>query len=91
MTTALPQADASPVPDAPVGLFERVGDVSALAVLRIVLGLVAVVHLSKFLADARAGDYYDDHFWLPYATWVPHPSGELWALLLWVGTVERAC
>jgi hypothetical protein len=88
MTTATPRVDTPPVPHAPVGLFERVGDVSALAVLRIVLGIVAVVHLSKFLADARSGEYYDDHFWLPYASWVPHPSGELWALLLWVGTVS---
>ena len=64
------------------------GDISALAVLRIVLGPVVVVHLWPFLADARAGIYYDDHFWHPYATWVPRPSGELWALLLWVGTVS---
>ena len=42
MTTATPHVDESPVPAAPVGLFERVGDVSALAVLRIVLGIVVV-------------------------------------------------
>ena len=88
MTTAPPLVDAPPAADAPVGLFERVGDVSALAMLRIVLGLVVVVHLSPFLADARAGVSYDDHFWHPYASWVPRPSGELWALLLWIGTVS---
>ncbi len=48
------------------GLFERAGDISALAVLRMVLGPVVVVHLWPFLADARAGVFYDDHFWHPY-------------------------
>jgi hypothetical protein len=86
MTTAL--VDTGLKPQSRPGLFERVGDISALAVLRMVLGPVVVVHLWPFLADARAGIYYDDHFWNPYATWVPRPSGELWALLLWVGTVS---
>ena len=85
MTTAL--VDTKPAPDTRAGLFERMGDVSALSVLRIVLGPVVVVHLWPFLADARAGIYYDDHFWSPYAAWIPRPSGELWALLLWVGMV----
>ena len=63
-----------PGADARAGLFERVGDISALAVLRIVLGPVAVVHLWPFLADARAGVFYDDHFWHPYASWAPQPA-----------------
>ena len=70
-----------------VGLFERVGDVRALSVLRIVLGPIAIAHLWPFLQDARAGVSYDDHFWQPYVSGAPHLSGDLWAVLLWVGTV----
>lgn len=88
MITAASLVDERSEADARPGLFERVGDVSALAVLRIALGPVVLVHLSPFLADARAGKLYDDHFWHAYATWVPAPSGEVWALLLWVGMLS---
>jgi uncharacterized membrane protein YphA (DoxX/SURF4 family) len=70
------------------GLFDRTGSVRALAVLRLVLGLVTVVHLATFLRDARDGIYYDDHFWEPYWSGLPKIPGTLWALLLWVGVVS---
>ena len=72
------------------GLFERVGDVSALSVLRIVLGPIAIAHLWPFLQDARDGVLYDDHFWQPYIAGTPRLPGELWAPLLWVGVVSAA-
>jgi hypothetical protein len=62
--------------------FERVGDLRAMAVLRILLGPVALLHLAPFLRDARAGVHYDDHFWQPYLGWAPSPPGELWSLVL---------
>jgi hypothetical protein len=72
----------------PAGLFEQVGDVRALSVLRIVLGPIALAHLWPFLQDARAGVHYDDHFWQPYVAWAPHLPGEAWAVMIWAGTVS---
>jgi hypothetical protein len=65
--------------------FERVGDLRAMAVLRILLGPITLLHLEPFLRDASAGLDYDDHFWQPYVGWAPSPSGELWRIVLWVG------
>lgn len=76
------------------GLFERIGSIRPVAVLRIALGPVVVLHLWPFLQDARAGRYYDDHFWEPYVSWAPSIPGPLWAALLWVGAgaaVLMAC
>lgn len=69
-------------------VFDRTGSVRALAVLRMVIGPVTVVHLAPFLRDAREGISYDDHFWEPYWSGMPKVPGSLWALLLWVGTVS---
>ena len=88
MTAAMDLTVTRPERDTRAGLFERVGDISALAVLRIVLGPVVVVHLWPFIADARAGVFYDEHFWHPYTTWAPQPPGELWALAIWVGALS---
>jgi hypothetical protein len=66
-------------------MFEQIGDLRAAAFLRMALGPITVLHLWPFLSDARAGVYYDEHFWHPFASWAPRPSGELWAALLWVG------
>jgi hypothetical protein len=65
--------------------FERVGDLRATAVLRILLGPITLLHLAPFLRDARAGVGYDDHFWAPYVTWAPSPPGEVWRVALWIG------
>ena len=69
-------------------LFERTGDLRAMAVLRILLGPITLLHLAPFLRDARAGIDYDDHFWEPYASWLPRPPGGLWVLLIWVGAAS---
>lgn len=65
--------------------FERLGDLRAMAVLRVLLGPITVLHLAPFLRDARAGVDYDDHYWEPYVSWAPSPPGELWRIVLWVG------
>lgn len=69
-------------------VFDRTGSVRALAVLRMVLGAVTVVHLAPFLRDARNGIHYDDHFWEPYWSGIPKLPGEVWAVLLWVGVAS---
>jgi hypothetical protein len=85
-TTVTPLA--SDGADLRLGLFERVGDVSHLSVLRIAVGLIAIAHLWPFLQDARAGILYDDHFWQPYLSGAPRIPSELWAPMLWVGVVS---
>ena len=69
-------------------LFERTGDLRAMAVLRILLGPITILHLAPFLREVRAGIAYDQHFWEPYAGWVPRPPGGLWAVLIWVGAAS---
>jgi uncharacterized membrane protein YphA (DoxX/SURF4 family) len=66
-------------------LFDRVGSVRAVAVLRIVLGPIVVLHLAPFLRDAQDGIHFDDHFWEPYAWFMPKPDGGLWVVVLWLG------
>jgi uncharacterized membrane protein YphA (DoxX/SURF4 family) len=61
------------------------GSVRAVAVLRIALGLITLLHLRPFLRDALDGVSYDDHFWEPFMTWLPPVSDRLWFALLWVG------
>jgi hypothetical protein len=56
-----------------------------MAVLRILLGPVTLLHLAPFLRDAQAGVGYDDHFWEPYLRWAPSPPGELWSLVIFGG------
>ena len=66
-------------------VLERVGSVRPIAVLRIALGPIVLLHLAPFLRDARAGVHYDDHFWAPYASFLPRPGGGLWVAALWLG------
>ena len=59
----------------------------AIAVMRIAMGPIALLHLRPFLRDAWAGVAYDDHFWEPYLPWMPHIPGTAWFALLWAGAV----
>lgn len=81
MTTAL----APPAPTRLDHVLDRTGSVRAIAVLRMALGPIVLLHLTPFLRDAGAGIHYDDRFWQPYASFVPRPGGGTWALLLWIG------
>lgn len=65
-------------------IFEQYGSVRAIAVMRIAMGPITLLHLRPFLRDARAGVAYDDHFWEPFLPWL-HLPGWLWFVLLWVG------
>jgi hypothetical protein len=64
---------------------EQVGSVRAVAVLRIAIGPITLLHLRPFLRDARAGVSYTDHFWEPFISWLPELSDGLWFGLLWLG------
>ncbi len=61
------------------------GSVRAVAVLRIAIGPITLLHLRPFLRDARDGISYDDHFWAPFISWLPHVPDRMWFALLWVG------
>jgi hypothetical protein len=67
---------------------EQVGSVRAVAVLRIAIGPVALLHLRPFLRDARAGVSYTDHFWEPFISWLPELPDRLWFGLLWLGAAS---
>ena len=57
----------------------------ALALLRVLVGPVVLLHLRPFLADAAAGRIYRDTFHEPYAAWYPELPRGLYVALLWVG------
>ncbi len=61
------------------------GSVRAIAVLRIAIGPITLLHLRPFLVVAVDGVSYDDHFWEPFIPWLPHVPDRLWFALLWVG------
>ena len=61
------------------------GSVRAVAVLRLAMGPITLLHLRPFLRDARHGVGYDDHYWEPFAAWMPHVPDRVWFAVLWVG------
>jgi hypothetical protein len=66
-------------------VLEWSGSVRAIAVMRIAIGLITLLHLRIFLRDAVDGVSYDDHFWDPFVPWLPELPDRLWFALLWVG------
>ena len=56
----------------------------AFALLRVPVGLLVVVHLQPFLADALGGRIYRDRFYEPYLSWYPSLPRALYAGLLWL-------
>lgn len=67
-------------------LFDEPGSVRALAVLRIALGPVVVVHLSIFGYGIVRGETYRDTFWEPWVSWW-QPPGAVQGALVGVGIV----
>ena len=66
-------------------VLESAGSIRAIAVMRIAMGPIALLHLRPFLGDALDGVSYDDHFWEPLIPWLPHLPDRLWFAMLWVG------
>ena len=52
-------------------LLGRPVSMRALALLRVLVGPVVLLHLRPFLSDAFAGRIYRDAFYEPYADWYP--------------------
>ncbi len=59
-------------------------DVRALAVLRIAIGPVVLLHLRPFLTAARDGIIYSDRFTLPFWDWYPELPRTAYVILLWL-------
>lgn len=68
-------------------VFDEPGSVRAMALLRIVLAPVVVVHLLPFLADSLDGTDYLDHFHEPWFPFVPEVPGTVQFALIWTGAV----
>lgn len=68
-------------------VFDRPGSVRALAVLRIVLGPVVVLHLWPFLSATVQGRTYRDTFFEPWWTFAPVPPGWVQVALVWGAAV----
>jgi vitamin K-dependent gamma-carboxylase len=68
-------------------LLGRPVSMRALALLRVLAGLVVLLHLEPFLADAWDGETYQDAFYEPYAAWYPELPEGLYIGLLWLAAV----
>ena len=59
----------------------------ALALLRILVGPIVLLHLWPFLDSALDGRIYRDTFYEPYASWYPELPRGVYVALLWTGAV----
>src|SRR6187431_2366838 len=56
----------------------------SLALLRVLMGPVVLLHLRPILDAARAGRIYSDSFYEPYAGWYPELPRGMYVAMLWV-------
>lgn len=66
-------------------LFDAEGSIRALCLMRIVLGLVVLLHFAPFIERMQEGIYYGDVFHSPWVTWLPDPSRDVYFALLLLG------
>ncbi|HEY6417344.1 MAG TPA: HTTM domain-containing protein, partial [Acidimicrobiales bacterium] len=85
---------ATAAPARPAGLVDALDELlgrrvsmRSLALLRILVGPVTLLHLRPFVADALAGRIYRDAFYEPYASWYPELPRPLYGAMLVVGVV----
>jgi hypothetical protein len=83
---AAPDRPASVI-DAVDGLLGRRVSMRSLALLRVLIGPVTLLHLRPFVVDALNGRIYRDAFYEPYASWYPELPRPLYGALLVVGVV----
>ena len=69
------------------GLFDEVGDIRAVALVRLLFGPIVVFHLWDFLTDALHGSTYQDRFHEPFWPWLPNPPETVYALLISIGVL----
>ena len=60
----------------------------ALALLRVLVGPVVLLHLRPFLADSLDGHVYRDAFYEPYAAWYPELPDPVYIGLLWLAAAS---
>jgi vitamin K-dependent gamma-carboxylase len=74
-----------------VGAFDellgRPVSMRSLALLRVVVGPIVLLHLQPFLSDSLDGRIYSDAFYEPYAAWYPEPPRGAYIALLWFAAV----
>jgi uncharacterized membrane protein YphA (DoxX/SURF4 family) len=68
-------------------LLGRPVSLRALALLRVLVCPVVLLHLRPFLSDASHGRIYRDVFHEPYAAWYPELPRGLYVALLWLAAV----
>ena len=68
-------------------LLGRQVSMRSLALLRILVGPVVLLHLQPFLADTLHGRIYSDTFYEPYAAWYPELPRAVYIGLLWLAAV----
>src|SRR4051794_37808968 len=89
-TTSPPAARADPS-RAPLAAFDALlgtpVSMRALALLRVLMGPVVLLHLRPILDAARAGRIYRDSFYEPYASWYPELPRGMYVAMLWVAVV----
>jgi hypothetical protein len=66
-------------------LLGRPVSLRALDLLRRLAGVIVLLHLQPFLADALDGHVYSDAFYEPYASWYPQLPDALYVALLFLG------
>jgi vitamin K-dependent gamma-carboxylase len=71
-------------------LLGRAVSMRALALLRVLVGPVVLLHLRPFLSGAWEGRTYRDAFYEPYAAWYPELPDAVYVGLLWVAAVAAA-
>lgn len=64
------------------GWFDEPRSLRAVALLRILVGPIVLVHLWPFLRDALDGHYYADAFYQPWMPWLPEAPRGLYLALL---------
>jgi Vitamin K-dependent gamma-carboxylase len=68
-------------------LLARPASMRSLALLRVLVGPVVLLHLEPFLTDSLDGRTYRDAFHEPYAAWYPEVPEAVYIGLLWLAAV----
>lgn len=91
VTTTPTPAQAEPVATSPLARFDALlgtpVSMRALALLRVLIGPVVLLHLRPILDAARAGRIYRDSFYEPYASWYPELPRGVYVAMLWIAVV----
>ncbi len=90
MTATATPSRAAPA-SSPLAAFDallgRPVSMRAMAMLRVLVGPVVLLHLRPIFDAARQGRIYRDSFYEPYAGWYPELPRGLYVAMLWVAVV----